>query len=292
MMKYIICLIYTTTSFVYSQQYYFSRYEKYDYEKRNINYYTKFGESENSLLLKINDNKFIVYKNNLEIYKLSIGYLSGLVIKKEKIDNLKLIEYNALLDSLHKLDPFKLNETTNSITNHTLEIQDAPNYNLQLIKSNYFIDYISYAPQDYIEFKASFYEERIKFLTVFKKANDLFNESNEEYLKIKRSDTLYFESPAKELIKKLNIVEVNTNYSNSYNFNLQKKDIIVLDKKNAHEFKKFPINMKYEILSFDSLDLYGFEILKNFKKTIFIIELEGTKKNKKRYYKANYINIY
>ena len=276
----------------YSQTHNISQYEKYDNENRIVNYYNKLGENENSLLLKINDNKFIVYKNDFEIYKISIGYLSGLIIKKEKINDLRLTEYKAVLDSLIKLNPFKLNETKNKITNQALKIQDGSNYNLQLMKQGYFVDYNSYAPLEYIEFKAVFYEERIKFLNIFKKANDLFKDNNEEYLKIKKSDTLYFESPAKELIKKLNIVEVNTNYSNSYNFNLQKKDIIVLDKKNAQEFKKFPINMKYEILSFDLFDLYGFEILKNFKKTIFIIELKGIKKNNKRYYKASYINVY
>ena len=276
----------------YGQTYVISQYEKYDNDKKISNYFNKLNEDDNSIILKINDNKFIVYKNDIEIYKFSVGYLSGLVINKEKIDNLKLIEYQDLLDSLYKINPLKLNETKNNITNQTLELQDASNYNLQLIKNNYFVDYNSYAPHEYIEFKAAFYEERVKFLNVFKKANKLFDESSKEYLEIIKIDTIYFESPTKELIKKLNIVEDKNKYSNKYNFRLQNRGFIVVDKNNQYKSNRHLINKKDEILNFEFFDLYGFEILKNSKKTIYIIELEELKKNKKKCYKTSYINIY
>lgn len=276
----------------YGQTYVISQYEKYDNDKKISNYFNKLNEDDNSIILKINDNKFIVYKNDIEIYKFSVGYLSGLVINKEKIDNLKLIEYQDLLDSLYKINPLKLNETKNNITNQTLELQDASNYNLQLIKNNYFVDYNSYAPHEYIEFKAAFYEERVKFLNVFKKANKLFDESSKEYLEIIKSDTIYFESPTKELIKKLNIVEDKNKYSNTYSFSLQNREFIVIDKKNQYKSNKYLINKKDKILNFEFFDLYGFEILRNSKKTIFIIETQESKKNKKKFYNANYINTY
>jgi hypothetical protein len=291
MIKYTIYLILSSTSFVFSQANYISKYEKYDYEKSNISYYTKLNENENSLVLKVNDNKFIVYKNDSEIYKVSVGYLSGLVIKKDKIDNLKLIYYRTLLDSLNKINPFKLNETKNNVTNESLEIQDGSNYNLKLMKNNYFVDYNSYEPYEYIKYKAIFFEERTKFINVFKMCSDLFNDNNEEYLKIKRSDTIYLKFPANELIKKLSIVEDKEKYSTKYSFGKQTRNFMVVDMKNKIKIKKYSTANKDKVVSFEFFDLYGFEILKNPKKLIFITEDRELSKNKRQFYKVSHITF-
>ncbi len=287
------------TCYCFSQDHIISKYEKYDYEKKYSNYYSLLNENENLLVLKVDDYKFIVFENQTTIYKLNVGYLSGGVLRKQKIENAKLIPYKAVLDSLNKIDASVLNITTRKDGNSMI-IQDAGTFSLQLFKDNYVVDYSSYAPYECIEFKVDYYQERIKFLNAFKKAYELFNNNDDqEYQEVTKYDTLYLKINKIDSLKlkKLKIVKSSHDFTNFYSLkSLGDHTIIVKTKYDEKEVskggmltmnrKKFVSKNKSKTIELDFLDQYGLDLLLNKKKVIYVIDQKELNKNKMTLFKA------
>jgi hypothetical protein len=286
-----ILLIVTCNCF--SQNHIISEYEKYDYQKKYSNYYSLLNENENLFVLKVDDYKFIVFKSDMTIYKINVGYLSGGVVRKQKIEDAKLIQYKAVLDSLNKINASVLNITTRKDGNSII-IQDADTWGLQLFKGNYVVDYSSYAPYECIEFKVDYYQERIKFLNAYKKAHELFdNKDDQEYENIKKSDTLYLKINKTDSLrlKKLKIEKSSHNFTNFYSLKSVTNHTIVVKTKYDNKdissggiltmnSKKFVSKNKDKIIELDFLDQYGLDLLLNQNKIIYVIDDNDYKKKK------------
>ena len=266
--KYIVLFFSFST---FSQSHIISQYEKYDYDKKCAKYYSLLNEDINSLLLKIDNNKFLIYKDNDEIIRVSIGFLSGEVLEKKIISKTKLQKYTLILDSLYTINPNLLNETTKKDSSSSMEIQDGTMHQLELFKSNYFVDYKSYAAIDYIKFKASFYEERIKFLNVIKSANKLYDE--DEHEKLKNKDTIYLSINQKDF-SKLKVSKSMSSNNDVYTFETLKNHFIYLHfNQNLIKVNKKKFLKKDLIIDLEYLNKYGLDwILNDSKKVIFVIQ--------------------
>ncbi len=261
-------ILFFVYNLVFSQNHFFSKYEKYDYDKKYSNYYKLLNENENSLILKVNQNNYIAFQNNKDIYKINIGYLSGKIVKKEKIEDSKKNEYNTLLDSLNKINPNTINYTKNNTKGIDILIQDAATFQLELIKNNYYVDYSSYAAKEYIDEKVEFYEERIKLLNLIEKANSLFNNENS----FKNKDTIYIKISSSDFTKfKINSTKIKGKSSKLYCFNSMNEKIFETGLENKTLVAKdFLNNNKNEILNLDYFDLNGFDLIFRNKKNIYL----------------------
>ena len=230
---------------------------------------------KNTLVLKQN-NKFIVYKNQSDISKASIGYLSGDIFFIEKINEPQLINYRNILDTINNINPSLLNKTEN--IHGDMIIEDGINYNLELFKDNYVVDYNTYSPEDYIKYKFPFYKERIRFMNVLERVNNLFYD--DEYEKIKNKDTIYLNISSKDYAKleKFRIRKISDDSKDLYIFTSLNNHTINVTKK---YYKNTIINFnkrfffeknKSSIIELDFLDKYGLNILQDKKKCIYIID--------------------
>lgn len=271
---FLIILFFTLASF--SQNHIISEYEKYDYEKKGQNYNNVLKlDDKNSLVLKLN-NKFIIYKDESEISTISIGYLSSNIFYTKKIKEHQLINYKNILDTIKNINPSLLNETKN--IDGEMVIEDGINYNLELYKNNYIVNYNTYSPEAYIEYKFPFYKERIRFMKVLEVVNNLFYD--DEYEKIRNRDTIYLNISSKDYLtlEKLKIKKHSDKFKDLYIFTSLNNHKISVDKKDKNKKdvkfnkKEFLEKNKKSIIQLDFIDKYGLEIFQDKKKSIYIID--------------------
>lgn len=264
-----------STSVSLCQNHIISYYEKYDLDNKGQNYSEALKlDDKNSLILKLN-NLFIIYKTNGEILRISRGYLNDKKLYVNKIDELQKSLYKNILDTLKSINPSNLQKTKKEELEIT--INDGTEYSIELLKDNYLVDYVTYSPEVYIKEKFPFYKERIKFLKIIEKINNLFYD--QEYVNINNRDKLYINTTLNqyENLKDYNIEKISDNFKNLYIFKSLENKILITDRKYIKS-KPLKINSKIflsenkeSIIKWNFIDKYGPEFLNDKNKCIFTI---------------------
>ena len=154
----------------FGQNHTISQYEKADVSHKGRNYAERLKIDNNkSVLLKIEENSFLVFNENDGVYRY---YLTpDALILKNKIADSESVKCLRYLDTLKSINPSVLNVTerkTNGIDSvESIHIEDGATYNLELFKNDVTVYYSTYSPEAYIEHRFPFYKERLKLLNAY-----------------------------------------------------------------------------------------------------------------------------
>ncbi len=178
-LNYMFFLLFSISSF--GQSPVISQYEKADIEYKGNHYSEILGVNKNeTVIIKIDTNRFIVFSENNGIYRYQTA--DNKILTKHKILNKEAIKCFQYLDSLKSINPSNLNITEKKVIGQdvaeSIKVEDGSFYNIELFKKDITIQYISYSPEIYIEHKFPFYRERLKLLNDYKYYISLFKQND------------------------------------------------------------------------------------------------------------------
>lgn len=168
LLNYKFFLLFSISAF--GQNHTISQYEKADVSHKGRNYAERLKiDNKKSVLLKIEENSFLVFNENDGVYRY---YLTpDALILKNKIADSESAKCLRYLDTLKSINPSVLNVTerkTNGIDSvESIHIEDGATYNLELFKNDVTVYYSTYSPEAYIEHRFPFYKERLKLLNAY-----------------------------------------------------------------------------------------------------------------------------
>ncbi|MBL7868954.1 MAG: hypothetical protein JNM71_13145 [Flavobacterium lindanitolerans] len=236
LLKYKIFLFLLITIRALGQDNIISKYEKADLNYKGRIYSERLEIDNNkSLLLKIEENSFLVFNEKNDVYSYYVTPSNTILKNKmNRNESIKCLQY---LDSLKSINPSNLNVTETKADKpdslESISVEDGITYSLEFFKNNITIQYHTYSPEVYIEHKFPFYKERQKLLNAFNYYKSIFKYSRKDNLGLKRTDSLYIifdfkmtDGIGKSWVKKPNNDEVFSVWNTE-------KDSIVLIKENA-----------------------------------------------------------
>jgi hypothetical protein len=293
LLKYKIFLFLLITIRALGQDNIISKYEKADLNYKGRIYSERLEiDTNKSLLLKIEENSFLVFNEKNDVYSYYVTPSNTILKNKmNRNESIKCLQY---LDSLKSINPSNLNVTETKADKpdsvESISVEDGITYSLEFFKNNITIQYHTYSPEVYIEHKFPFYKERQKLLNAFNYYKSIFKYSRKDNLGLKRTDSLYIifdfkmtDGIGKSWVKKPNNDEVFSVWNTE-------RDTIVFIKENAIQAQNPYVSKRFlkkrknkKIINIDDLiKLRVFDYLKLIENNfIFLInEKEISKKIK------------
>lgn len=250
MVNYFLIILFLVVSYCNSQELspndsikLLSKYEKYDSENKGTNSRTFLNLKNDALLINFYDCKYISLSDN-EIKCFTV--CNNTISNEIKLDSLDAIVCKKNIDILITIDPIKITNETDK-NGVTTRVQCGGSYDVSIHKKDKVLKLHSYSPENYMDERYMYAEDRKKFLNSYLNLIKFFYDK--EFERVKSLDTIYLF--VERGINFQFIVDENKSKNKRqenyfFKFNCSKGDFTNL---NRNSYKE-PSNVFYKNISF------------------------------------------